>query len=97
MHITITQSCLATETPQQHLSLLERLCSCAGVVQLLNSGHLPHDFWDWDFSAGFSWGPDADEAEAQPAEAAAGKHRGCDPDTVAGVDACGPEQCPLPA
>ncbi|DBA96565.1 TPA: hypothetical protein ACH3X1_015434 [Trebouxia sp. C0004] len=42
-----------------------------GVVQLLNSGHLPHDFWDWDFSAGFSWGPDADEAEAQPAETAA--------------------------
>ncbi|DBA65768.1 TPA: hypothetical protein ACH3X2_002808 [Trebouxia sp. C0005] len=42
-----------------------------GVVQLLNSGHLPHDFWDWDFSAGFSWGPDADEEEAHPAEAAA--------------------------
>ncbi len=51
------------------------MCACAGVVQLLNSGHLPHDFWDWDFSAGFSWGPDADEEEAQPAEAAAGKQR----------------------
>jgi len=64
------------QTPtQQHVALIAKLCACAGVVQLLNSGHLPHDFWDWDFSAGFSWGPDADEEEAQPAEAAAGKHR----------------------
>lgn len=46
--------------------------SCAGVVQLLNSGHLPHDYWDWDFSAGFSWGPDAEEEEAQPAKAQLG-------------------------
>lgn len=46
---------------------------CAGVVQLLNSGHLPHNFWDWDFSAGFSWGPDAEEEEAQPANDAAGE------------------------
>ena len=45
----------------------------AGVVQLLNSGHLPHDFWDWDFSAGFSWGPDAEEEEAQPANDAVGE------------------------
>lgn len=39
-----------------------------GVVQLLNTGHLPHDFWDWDTSAGFSWGGnDEDEDEgAQP-------------------------------
>ncbi len=46
--------------------------SCAGVVQLLNSGRLPRDFWDWEFSAGFSWGPDAEEEEAQLADADSG-------------------------
>jgi len=75
VHITINQRCAQTDTPHQQLAVIAKLCACAGVVQLLNSGHLPHDFWDWDFSAGFSWGLDADEEEAQPAEAAAGKHR----------------------
>ena len=73
MHFNMTQSCLETDRPQQRVVLIEMPCVYAGVVQLLNSGHLPHDFWDWDFSAGFSWGPDADEEEVQPAEAAAGK------------------------
>ena len=82
---------------QQNPALIESLRACAGVVQLLNAGHLPHDFWAWDFSAGFSWGPDADEEEAQPAEAAAGKHRCCDPDTVPVVDASRPKQYLLPA
>lgn len=40
----------------------------AGVVQLLNTGQLQSDFWDWDYSAGFSWGPDAGEEEAAAAE-----------------------------
>ena len=47
------------------------------MVQLLNSGQLPRDFWDWDFSAGFSWGPDAEEegeAAAAAGQSAAPKH-----------------------
>lgn len=39
---------------------------CAGVVQLLSSGQLPHDFWDWDTSAGFSWGGDDGDEGAEP-------------------------------
>ena len=50
-------------------------CQTAGVVQLYNTGHSPHDFWEWDTSAGFSWvGGDEDagapaEADQQQAEA----------------------------
>lgn len=46
-----------------HLTPTQLACF-AGVVQLLSTGQLQSDFWDWDYSAGFSWGPDAGEEEA---------------------------------
>ena len=48
----------------------------AGVVQLLNTGQLPHDFWDWDTSAGFSWGGDDEDEGAEPEGAESGADTG---------------------
>lgn len=76
LHFHVTSVCFAAcrlMLTRDTDALTVLMLLCAGVVQLLNSGHLPHDFWDWDFCAGFSWGPDAEEEEAQPAHNAVGE------------------------
>ena len=49
--------------------LLQRPLACAGAVQLLQTGRLPADHWDWAMGAGFSFTPEEDcssEGEDQP-------------------------------
>ena len=55
------------------------------MVHLLGSGHLPHDFWDWDTSAGFSWGGDDEAEEGAEPQAAESEAASGMPDSMHGL------------